>query len=92
MLYKKGSREDIKNWRPISLLNVDYKILSKVLAERLKSVLPDIIHYDQRGCIPGRYIGENIRLIDDLLFEIENECNDPVILMLDQEKAFDRVE
>ena len=92
LLYKKGSRADIKNWRPISLLNVDYKILSKVLAERLKTVLPEIIHYDQRGCVPGRYIGENIRLIDDLLFEIENENENPVILMLDQEKAFDRVE
>ena len=92
LLYKKGSRAEIKNWRPISLLNVDYKILSKVLAERLKSVLPEIIHYDQRGCVPGRYIGENIRLIDDLLFEIENENENPVILMLDQEKAFDRVE
>ena len=93
LLYKKGSRADIKNWRPISLLNVDYKILSKALAERLKTVLPEIIHVDQRGCVPGRYIGENIRLIDDLLFEIENQDDDnPVILMLDQEKAFDRVE
>ena len=92
LLYKKGPREDIKNWRPISLLNVDYKILSKVLAERLKSVLPEIIHGDQRGCVPGRYIGENIRLIDDLLFEIENQSENPIILLLDQEKAFDRVE
>ena len=75
------------------MLNVDYKILSKSLAERLKTVLPEIIHNDQRGCIPGRYIGENIRLIDDLLFEIENQDeHNPVILMLDQEKAFDRVE
>ena len=75
------------------MLNVDYKILSKSLAERLKTVLPEIIHTDQRGCIQGRYIGENIRLIDDLLFEIENQDeHTPVILMLDQEKAFDRVE
>ena len=92
LLYKKGSREDIKNWRPISLLNVDYKILSKVLAERLKSVLPEIINGDQRGCVPGRFIGENIRLIDDLIFEVENSTENPIILMLDQEKAFDRVE
>ena len=41
LLYKKGVREDIRNWRPISLLNVDYKIVSKVLAERLKLVLPE---------------------------------------------------
>ena len=92
LLYKKGPREDIKNWRPISLLNIDYKILSKVMAERLKLVLHEIIHPDQRGCVPGRYIGENIRHIDDVLFEIENGSKHPLILMLDQEKAFDRVE
>ena len=40
LLFKKGEREDIRNWRPITLLNVDYKIISKILAERLKKVLP----------------------------------------------------
>ena len=92
LLYKKGPRPDIKNWRPISLLNTDYKLLSKVFAERLKKVLPEIIHSDQKGCVSGRYMGENIRLIDDLLFEIEDQGPDSVILQLDQEKAFDRVE
>ena len=43
LLYKKGQREDIRNWRPISLLNTDYKVLSKILAERLKKVLSFII-------------------------------------------------
>ena len=92
LLYKKGQREDIRNWRPISLLNVDYKILSKVLAERLKKVLPHIIHSDQRGGVQGRYIGENIRLIEDLLYEIDNLEEEAVIFLQDQEKAFDRVE
>ena len=92
LLYKKGPREDIKNWRPICLLNADYKLLSKVLAERIKSVLPKIIHSDQKGGVDGRYIGENIRLIEDVLYEMENENSDAVILMLDMEKAFDRVE
>ena len=89
LLYKKGTREDIKNWRPISLLNIDYKIISKALAERLKLVLHEIIHPDQRGCVPGRFIGENIRHIDDILFEMENVNPHPLILMFDQEKAFD---
>ena len=92
LLYKKGPREDIKNWRPISLLNVDYKILSKVLSERLKKVLPEIIHTDQKGAISGRYIGENIRLLEDLLFEIDNLEEESIIFLQDQEKAFDRVE
>ena len=92
LLYKKGSRADIKNWRPISLLNNDYKLISKVIAERLKIVLPEIIHTDQKGCVPGRYIGENIRLIDDILYEIDKGDLPSSILQLDQEKAFDRVE
>ena len=92
LLYKKGIREDIRNWRPISLLNTDYKLLSKCLAERVKLVLKEIINPDQRGCVPGRYIGENIRLIDDVLYEIDDQDIEGLILQIDQEKAFDRVE
>ena len=52
-------------------------------------MLPEIIHTDQRGCIKGRYIGENIRLLEDI---INSKSDDSMILLLDQEKAFDRVE
>ena len=55
----------VRNYRPITLLNVDYKILSKVLANRIKKVLSEIIHFDQVGYIKERNIGEAIRLIDD---------------------------
>ena len=48
----------LANWRPISLLNHVYKILSGVLTERLKPVLESIIHVNQKGFVPGRYIGE----------------------------------
>ncbi len=89
LLYKKGRREDIKNWRPISLLNIDVKILSKVLAERLKKVLNEIINVDQQGCLQGRFIGKNVRLVEDI---IEMHDDDEVLLLLDQQKAFDRVE
>ena len=92
LLYKKGDRADIRNWRPISLLNLDYKILSKVFAERLKLILHEIISDEQKGCVPGRFIGDNIRYIEDLLHEIENQSENSIVLMLDQEKAFDRVE
>ena len=51
LLYKKGNRQDMKNWRRISLLNVDCKILSKALAERIKNSLPEIIKTDRRGFI-----------------------------------------
>ena len=89
LLFKKGIREDIRNWRPISLLNTDVKILSKLLANRLKKVLPEIIHTDQTGCIEGRFIGQNIRLMQDIIDKSES---DETILLLDQEKAFDRVD
>ncbi len=89
LLYKKGIRENIENWRPISLLNTDVKILSKILSQRLKVVLPEIIHTDQTGCIQGRCIGQNIRLVKDI---INNHDDNEVLLLLDQQKAFDRVE
>ena len=59
----------LKNWHPIPLLNVIYKLASSVLASHLKSVLHKLIYEDQKGFISGRFIGENIRLIYDVLFE-----------------------
>ena len=89
LLYKKGNRLNITNWRPISLVNTDFKILSKTLAEIIKIALQEIIHTDHRECITGRYIRENIRLLEDIINE---KSDDSVIMLLDQEKAFDRVE
>ena len=68
-LLPKGNkpRELIKNWRPITLLNVDYKLLAGVLASRMKEVLPSIIQNEQKGFLKNQYIGENIRTIADSL-------------------------
>ena len=57
----------IKNHRPITLLNTDYKIIAKVMANRLKSFLHEIIHEDQTGFMKGRNTGNNIRTIIDLI-------------------------
>ena len=55
LLEKKGKdKRLIKNWRPISLINVDTKIASKALAKRLENILPDLIHYNQNAYVKGR--------------------------------------
>ena len=57
----------LKNWRPIILINTDYKILTKTLAIRLQKSIASLIDPDQVGYISGRYIGQNIRTIFDLM-------------------------
>ena len=57
----------LKNWRPISLLNTGYKILTKLLSLRLQNVISTIVAPDQTGYIKNRYIGENIRTIVDTI-------------------------
>ena len=64
---KEKDKRYIKNFGPISLINVDAKLASKVLAGRIKRVLPNIIKHDQTAYVTGRYIGESIRLISDIL-------------------------
>ncbi len=63
LLFKKGDRLDLKNWRPISLLNVDYKIGAKTLANRLKMVLSSVLSEDQTCGVPGRSTFDNLRLV-----------------------------
>ncbi len=92
LLPKKGDLTDIKCWRPVSLLCSDYKLLSKVLANRLAEVMDQVIHPDQTYCVPGRSIFDNVSLIRDLL-DVSKMLNlDCGLLSLDQEKAFDHVE
>ena len=81
----------IKNWRPISILNVDYKLITKTLADRLKLVLPDIIHPDQCGYVRDRKIGENIRIVHDLIHYCNDHDVEGLLVFLDFEKAFDSV-
>ncbi len=82
----------LKNWRPISLLNTDYKILTKLLAIRVQRVIPYIINPDQVGYIKGRYIGQNIRTIIDMIQYTKTTQQTGLIAFLDFEKAFDSIE
>ena len=81
------NKDFIKNWRPISLLNVIYKIGSSCIANRIKTVLPLLINEDQSGFILNRYIGDNIRLIYDLINYLNSKNLPGMLLCLDFEKA-----
>ena len=85
------SRHFVKNFRPISLLNCVYKIASGVIAARIKSTLHKLIHSDQTRFIAGRYIGENTRLIYDIMQYTEENNIPGLLLSVDFEKAFDSV-
>ena len=92
VLYKKDNPLETKNWRPISLLNVDNRIATRAISGRLLGVLGSIIGPDQTCGVPGRTISENLSLIRDLLEYVDRENLPLALLSLDQEKAFDRVD
>lgn len=82
---------DLENWRPISLLNTDYKMATKAIANRLAKVLPDIIKQSQACSVRGRSIHHHLILIRDLI-SFSNQTKRPLyVLSFDQRKAFDRV-
>lgn len=81
----------IKNWRPVALLNCDYKLISKTLANRLKTVIAILISEDQTGYIKDRYIGENIRTIIDIDFYLKKISLNAFVLQIDFQKAFDTI-
>ena len=91
LLFKKGDRDRIENYRPITLSNSDYKLMTKSIANRLGKVAQDLIHPNQTGFVPGRGLYNNTRLSEAMIEYTtiieENGC----ILALDQEKAYDRI-
>ena len=90
-LFKKGNTDDPANYRPITLLNSDYKILSKSLAIRLAKVAPSLIHKDQAGFMPGRSIYDQCKLARLMVSWGEAMQQNGAIVCLDQEKAYDRI-
>jgi hypothetical protein len=84
-------REYLTNWRPITLLNVVYKIGSACIASRIKSILPQLIHEDQTGFVPGRYIVDSLITLCDIIQYLEEKRLPGLLVSIDFEKAFDTV-
>ena len=92
LMFKKGDRKLLKNYRPISLTNCDYKILALTLATRMQTVISDLVNEEQTACIKNRNIAMNARMIADIFEYAESSNTSGALLMLDFEKAFDSIE
>ena len=91
LFYKeKGEIYLLANYRPIALMNVDVKIITKLLSMRLNDVLPSIIHESQTA-VMGRQIGNSVHLVRDIIDYANKNDEGAALLFIDQEKAFDRV-
>ena len=91
-LPKKGKqRQFIKNWRPLSMLSVLYKIAAAAIANRIKPYLTKLISETQTGFVSGRYIGESTRLVYDIMDFTERHDISGQLMLIDFEKAFDSI-
>jgi hypothetical protein len=93
LLFKKGDPQLLVNWRPLSLINSDAKLFTKLIANRMNKVLPKLINPYQTGFLPHRLISDNGWLNQLLLSHLRVIAPDlpQVAVLLDQEKAYDRV-
>ena len=92
LIFKKGEKTDISNYRPISLTNVDYRILSSILEDRLQKVINELIDTDQTAYVKKRYIGNNIRLALDMIDHCKKVNLKGIMFLADFKKAFDSLE
>ena len=90
-LYKKGDITEIGNYRPITVLNTDYRIFTWVLTFRLSKVAPQLVHQDQAGFMKNRRIEDLTELVKLMIANCELNEENGVIVCLDQEKAYDKI-
>lgn len=88
---QKKDKRDIVNYRPITLLNTDYKIFTKIISTRMGKIIHKVIHKAQARFILGRNIADQIRLTELMLRYSEADEKNGMIMALDQEKAYDKI-
>ena len=95
LIHKKNNRNDLRNWRPIALINTDNKIFSRILTSRMQLLVTKCISKYQTGFVRGRYIADNAASAILLMEHAQKmrlaDQNTPSMILLDQEKAYDRV-
>ncbi|CAI5474392.1 unnamed protein product [Closterium sp. Yama58-4] len=87
LLHKKGPKELKQNYRPITLLTSSYKVVARLLANRMRSVLDRVISKEQCGFLPGRRLSDAVSLVADVIEAAKNKDKDWYILMVDFQKA-----
>ena len=91
LLFKKDDKLKIGNYRPISLLCSDYKILAKIMTERMKNVLKSVIGKDQQAFVKGGNIMGNLLLVKQIIAYCNEEDEEGAMILMDFAKAFDRI-
>ena len=90
VLYKKGDPKEVRNYRPITLLNSSYKIYAKILVNRMKLALQSFVSTQQLGFVPGRIINEASHLVKLLQAYLDENDEEGLFIAIDWEKAYDR--
>ena len=92
LLFKKGYRRQIGNYRPLSIACTDYKMSAKVITERIKPILTQIIGTEQQGFIQGGDITGNLMLVKEIIEYCKEDDMEAYMIMVDFKKAFDRID
>ena len=92
LLFKKGDRKQIENYRPLSLACTDYKILAKVITNRIRPTLREIIGTEQQGFVDGGDIIGNVILVKEIIEYCNETDTEAYVLMMDFKKAYDRID
>lgn len=83
------NKQKCDSYRPLSLLNADYKVLSKLIAHRLEDIIPKIIHPDQTGFVKNRHASDNVRRLLHMVETAQKNETPMLIISMDANKAFD---
>lgn len=89
--FQKKNRTDIANYRPITVLNADYKLMTRIFAMRIATVAPHLVHKSQAGFMKGRNIADHTDLTHYMISKCEMAEENGAIVFLDQEKAYDKI-